>query len=127
MPVIAVMGDGTAGFHLAEFETAARESLGITVLVGNDSRWNAEHHIQLQNYGPGRTTGCTLNDDTRYDVAAQGLGCHGYCVTETGELYGVLKQCLESDMPSCINMKMPGAPAPQYRKYALQDVMEGSQ
>ncbi len=127
VPVLAVMGDGTAGFHLAEFETAARESLGITVLVGNDSRWNAEHHIQLQNYGPGRTMGCTLNEDTRYDVAAQGLGCNGYSVSKPGELGGVLKQCLDSGEPGCINMTMPGAPAPQYSKYDIQNAMGRSQ
>ena len=71
--------------------------------------------------------GCTLNEDTRYDVAAQGLGCNGYSVSKPGELGGVLKQCLESDMPGCINMTMPGAPAPQYSKYDIQSAMGRSQ
>ena len=44
-PILALMGDGTLGFHLAEFETAAREQLPFVAVVGNDQRWNAEHQI----------------------------------------------------------------------------------
>ena len=40
-PVVAVMGDGTAGFHIAEFDTAVRNHLPVIVVVGNDARWNA--------------------------------------------------------------------------------------
>ena len=114
--VIAIMGDGTAGFHLAEFETAARESLGITVLIGNDSRWNAEHHIQLQQYGPSRTLGCELSAETRYDLAASGLGCEGVLITDLSALPSALANGLASSTPTCINVIMPGAPAPQYNQ-----------
>ena len=39
--VLAFMGDGTIGFHLAEFETAVRKPPGYSG-NGNDLKWNAE-------------------------------------------------------------------------------------
>jgi len=36
-PVIAVMGDGTFGFHMAEFDTAVRYNLPVIAVVGNDA------------------------------------------------------------------------------------------
>src|SRR6185436_1390487 len=45
-PVFAVLGDGTIGFHLAEFETAVRRGLPFVAILGNDARWNAESEIQ---------------------------------------------------------------------------------
>ena len=47
-PVFAVLGDGTIGFHIAEFETAARRGLPFVAMLGNDARWNAESQIQLR-------------------------------------------------------------------------------
>ena len=79
-PVIAVMGDGTFGFHMAEFDTAVRYSLPFVAVVGNDATWNAEYQIQLREYGAGRTHGCELLP-TRYDLVAAALGGHGELVT----------------------------------------------
>ena len=53
-PVLAVMGDGTFGFHMAEFDTAVRYGLPFVAVVGNDAAWNAEHQIQLRDYGAER-------------------------------------------------------------------------
>ncbi|MCJ7838630.1 MAG: thiamine pyrophosphate-binding protein, partial [Burkholderiales bacterium] len=44
--IFALMGDGTVGFHFAEFETAVREKTPFVVVIGNDECWNAEHQIQ---------------------------------------------------------------------------------
>ena len=66
-PVVAVMGDGTFGFHMAEFDTAVRYDLPIIVVVGNDARWNAEYQIQLRQYGAERAKNCDLLP-SRYDA-----------------------------------------------------------
>ncbi len=117
--VVAIMGDGTVGFHLAELETAAREQLGITVLVGNDSRWNAEHLIQQQKYGPDRTFACELTADTRYDLAAIGLAGDGCFVEDLSQLHGALSQGVKNSRPVCVNVKMPGTPAPRYTRFDI--------
>ena len=109
--VVALMGDGTVGFHLAEFETAARTGVPFVVVIGNDERWNAEHLIQLREYGADRTIGCTLSG-ARYDLAAEALGCHGAYVTDPDELDDALARAFQSGRPACVNVAIKGLPAP---------------
>ncbi|TDT77043.1 acetolactate synthase-1/2/3 large subunit [Litoreibacter halocynthiae] len=109
--VFALMGDGTVGFHFAEFETAARAGLPYIVVIGNDERWNAEHQIQLRDYGPDRLIGCELSG-ARYDAAAKGLGAHGEYVTDLAELDAALDRAVQSGKPACVNVQIEGLPAP---------------
>ncbi len=57
---MAVLGDGTFGFHMAEFDTAFRYGLPFVAVVGNDARWNAVYQIQLRQYGAERARHCDL-------------------------------------------------------------------
>ncbi len=109
--VVALMGDGTIGFHLSEFETALRCNTPFVTIVGNDARWNAEYQIQLRDYGPDRLIGCELGD-TRYDLAVVGLGGHGEHVADLNELAGAIRRALQSELPSCIDVRIEGLPAP---------------
>ena len=109
--VFVLTGDGSLGFHLSEFETAAREGTPLVVVVGNDQCWNAEHQIQLRRYGPDRLIGCALSG-ARYDQAATGLGGHGEHVTDLAELDAALGRALASGKPACVNVAMAGLPAP---------------
>jgi acetolactate synthase-1/2/3 large subunit len=110
-PVFVLLGDGTAGFHFAEFETAVRTALPFVAIIGNDSYWNAEHQIQLNSFGSNRTFACDLTP-ARYDQAAAGLGAHGEHVTTATELAPALERALASDLPSCLNVTLDGQPAP---------------
>src|SRR4029453_3207214 len=92
-PVIAVMGDGTFGFHMAEFDTAVRSNLPFVAVVGNDATWNAEHQIQLREYGANRTHGCSLLP-SRYDLVATALGGHGELVTSAAALGPALERAI---------------------------------
>ncbi|MDB6176228.1 thiamine pyrophosphate-binding protein [Paracoccus sp. Z330] len=109
--VFALMGDGTVGFHLAEFETAARVGVPYVVVIGNDMRWNAEHQIQLRDYGKDRLIGCELSG-ARYDLAAMALGGHGEYVTDLADLDNALTRAVQSGKPSCVNVMIEGLPAP---------------
>lgn len=109
--VVALMGDGTIGFHLSEFETALRCKAPFIAVVGHDARWNAELQIQLRDYGPDRLIGCEL-DDTRYDLAVAGLGCHGEHVALAEELPGAFQRAMNSGLPACINVRIEGLAAP---------------
>ena len=79
--MFAVLGDGTIGFHLAEFETAVRRGLPFVAVLGNDARWNAESQIQLRDYGANRMHGCELLP-ARYDQVVAALGGHGEFVEQ---------------------------------------------
>ena len=112
--VVAVLGDGTFGFHALELDTAARYGLPIVTVVGNDARWNAEHQLQIQHYGAGRTVGCELRP-TRYDRMAEALGAHGELVEQAEDLDAALARAVKSGLPACVNVTIDGLPAPTYR------------
>lgn len=114
VPVIAVMGDGTAGFLLAEYETAVREAVGFIALIGNDSCWNAEHQIQIRDFGADRTHGCTLSQMARYDIAATGLGATGLLVADgrVESLMDGLAAAQRTQGPVCVNIRIRPVPAP---------------
>ncbi|WP_336487012.1 thiamine pyrophosphate-binding protein [Methylobacterium nigriterrae] len=110
-PVVAILGDGTFGFHMAEFDTAVRHALPIIVVIGNDARWNAEYQIQLRSYGVERAKHCELLP-SRYEQVAVALGGHGAWVTSAEELPAALEAARASGKPACINVMIDGVPAP---------------
>jgi thiamine pyrophosphate-dependent acetolactate synthase large subunit-like protein len=112
-PVIAALGDGTFGFHPLELDTALRYELPIVAVVGNDARWNAEHQLQLQHYGPARAVACTLRP-TRYDRVAEALGGHGEHVERPEELPGALQRAVAAGKPAVVNVMIDGVPAPTF-------------
>lgn len=115
--VVAMLGDGAFGFHLAEFDTAARARLPFTAVVGNDACWNAEHQIQLRTYGRERAHGCELLP-TRYDRAAAALGGHGEHVERASELAAALERARGSGLPACVNVMIERLPAPAVARAA---------
>jgi acetolactate synthase-1/2/3 large subunit len=115
-PTLALMGDGSFGFHMAEIDTASRHGLPFVAVVGNDSRWNAEHQIQLRDYGANRAHGCELAPGTRYDLVATALGGHGELVTEAADLAPALDRAFASGRPAVVNVVIDGQPAPNIRR-----------
>jgi acetolactate synthase-1/2/3 large subunit len=111
--VVAMLGDGTLGFHLSELDTAVRHGLGYVAVIGNDATWNAEYQIQLRAYGKERAKGCELLP-TRYGAVAQALGAHGEDVDRPGELQGALQRAVASGKPACVNVMIERLAAPKY-------------
>lgn len=114
VPVFAMMGDGTAGFLLAEYETAAREGAAFVAVIGNDNLWNAEHQIQIREFGADRTHGCGMSPAARYDAAAAALGAHGEFVADgaAAALDAALERAQASGGPACVNVRIRPVPAP---------------
>jgi acetolactate synthase-1/2/3 large subunit len=113
-PVFVVLGDGTIGFHLAEFETAVRRKLPFVAVLGNDAMWNAESQIQLREYGAKRMHGCDLTP-ARYDLAVAALGGHGEHVEKPENLPGAIERSLASGKAACINVMIESIAAPVIR------------
>jgi acetolactate synthase I/II/III large subunit len=112
-PVVALLGDGTFGFHALEIDTALRYGLPFVVVVGNDARWNAEHQLQLKHYGAERTVACSLLP-TRYDRVAEALGGHGEHVERAAELPAALERAVASNKPAVVNVVIDGVAAPTF-------------
>jgi acetolactate synthase-1/2/3 large subunit len=114
--ILACMGDGTFGFHMAEFDTAVRHNLPFVCVVGNDGKWNAEYQIQKRDYGADRAHGCELASATRYDLVASALGGHGEFVTRFEELHPALERAFASNRPAVVNVVIEGLPAPNLKR-----------
>jgi thiamine pyrophosphate-dependent acetolactate synthase large subunit-like protein len=113
--VVVVMGDGSFGFHMTEFDTAVRYGAPFVVVLGNDAGWNAEHQIQLREYGRDRAHGCELLP-TRYDRVVEALGGHGELVTRADELRPAVARAIASGKPACVNVMIARVPAPVIRR-----------
>jgi acetolactate synthase-1/2/3 large subunit len=113
--VVALLGDGTFGFHAAEYDTAMRYGLPFVAVVGNDARWNAEYQIQLRTYGAKRAIGCELAP-SRYDLVAAALGGHGEHVIREEDLPAALQRAFRSGQPACVNVMIDGVPAPDINR-----------
>lgn len=114
-PVVAVMGDGTFGFHCAEIDTAVRYDLPFVLVVGNDARWNAEYQIQLREYGRDRARGCELLA-ARYDEVCKAFGGFGEQVTRAEELLPAARRAAQSRRPACLNVMIEGLAAPNVKR-----------
>ena len=113
--VVAMLGDGTFGFHCAELDTAVRHGLAYLAVVGNDACWNAEHQIQLRSYGAARARNCELLP-TRYDRVATGFGAHAEHVARPSELADALERAARAGRVACVNAMIERLPAPVYHK-----------
>ena len=105
------MGDGAAGYHLAEFETAVRHNLGFIAVIGNDARWGAEWHLQADRYGPDRTFDTDLTP-ARYDLAAAGFGARGFHAENVEEFTRALAAAAGLAVPACIDVHIQSVRSP---------------
>lgn len=110
-PIITVVGDGTFGFHMSEFDTAVRHNLPFVAIVGTDAMWNAESQIQLRDYGAQRMHGCSLLP-TRYDQVVTALGGHGEMVDDAAALPAAIERAIASGKPACVNVMIEPIAAP---------------
>lgn len=117
--VVVMMGDGTAGFHLMELDTAVREGASVIAVIGNDLRWNAEHLIQMRTYGPQRLIGCELSPTARYHDVASALGGAGFASYDVDSLAYALKGAANSGLPACINVSLAGEAAPAFNAASM--------
>jgi acetolactate synthase-1/2/3 large subunit len=113
--VVAMLGDGTFGFHAAEIDTAVRGKLAYVAVVGNDSCWNAEYQIQLRSYGAALARGLDLLP-TRYDRVAAAFGAHGEQVERPAKLAPALARAAGAGRTACINVAIERLPAPVFRR-----------
>jgi acetolactate synthase I/II/III large subunit len=101
--VVCVIGDGSVGLNFAEFDTALRHNLPVTVVINNDMQWGMSKHGQVLAWGPGNTVATELGV-IRYERAAQGLGAHAEFVEHASQIASSLKRALDSGRAACVNI-----------------------
>jgi acetolactate synthase-1/2/3 large subunit len=97
--VVCVTGDGAAGFNVMELQSAAREGVKLTVIVMAEGEWTMEIPNEMARYGATFGTGM---GEVRWDLVAQGLGCHGEYVQSMAELPAALERARALDRPALV-------------------------
>ena len=113
--VIAITGDGSLGFYLAEMDTAVRHKLPIVLIVGNDAGWGLERELQSfanQADSTGSTTVACELAPARYDLVMKAFGGEGETIERLDQVRPALDRALASGVPYCLNVKIRGARSP---------------
>ena len=100
--VVCVTGDGAAGFHFMEMQSAARDNIKVVTVVFAEGAWTMEEPNELMRYG--KTFG-TSQGTIRWDKAAEGLGCDGFYAEGIEEVESVLEQARKSPRPAVVCLK----------------------
>lgn len=106
VPAVAVVGDGGFQFTLQELATAVQFRLGIPIVIFNDSTYSAVKDEQVRTR-EGRTAAVDLvNPD--YVRLAGAYGIPGVRATTPCELEGAIREALEIDRPTIIDVPIAG-------------------
>jgi acetolactate synthase I/II/III large subunit len=97
--VVCVTGDGAAGFHFMEMQSAARERMKVTVIVFAEGSWSMEIPNEQMLYG--KNFGTEMGT-VRWDVVAHGLGCEGLYAETIGEVESALARARDLPGPVVI-------------------------
>ena len=100
--VVCSTGDGAAGFNIMELETAVREQVKITVVVNAEGSWSMEEMLHLEADVPEDRYRSTFMSPTRWDVVAEGMGCHGEYVDDVAQLLPALQRARQEERPSLV-------------------------
>lgn len=100
--VVCVTGDGAAGFNAMEWQSAAREGLRLTFVVFAEGAWTMEEPNELALYG--RTFG-TEQGTVRWDIVAEGLGCHGEYADSPDDVPAALLRARDCDGPAVVCLR----------------------
>lgn len=99
---VVLTGDGAAGYHVMEMQTAAREKIKVTVVVFADGQWSMERINATERWG--RTFGTAIGP-IRWDTVAEGLGCRGVYVETIPDLAQALAEAKAGDAPTLIHAR----------------------
>jgi acetolactate synthase-1/2/3 large subunit len=97
--VVCVTGDGAAGFHFLELQSAVREGLALTVVVCAEGSWTMEIPNEQMLYG--RTFGTEMGE-VRWDRVADGLGCASFFVERAEDLGAALDAARAAQRPAVV-------------------------
>ena len=102
-PVALFLGDGAAGFHIAEFDTMVRHRLPVTTIVFNNACWGMSQHGQELVFGRQHLAVVKLAE-TDYQDVARAFGGHGEKVTRFADIGPAIRRAQAQELPSCINI-----------------------
>jgi acetolactate synthase-1/2/3 large subunit len=110
-PVLAVVGDGSLGYHVSEFETISRLNLPVVCVVGNNHAWGLEYNLQAALYGSEYVVASRLGE-VHFASVASAMGVRSYSVATLNELELRVRESLADAVPTLIEVQVTLAPSP---------------
>ncbi|GAA2849370.1 thiamine pyrophosphate-binding protein [Pseudonocardia halophobica] len=99
--VVQVVGDGSVGFNVQEFDTMVRHGLPVVTFVNSNCAWGISAHSQDALAGRRVVSDLPL---TNFHEVMRAFGGYGELVTETAELGPAFRRAVESGLPACLNV-----------------------
>jgi acetolactate synthase I/II/III large subunit len=100
--IVALLGDGAAGFSLMDADTLVRHDLPVVMIVGNNGLWGLEKHPMQAVYG--WDVACDLQPACRYDEVVRALGGAGETVLDPEEIGPALDRAFSAGVPYLVNV-----------------------
>jgi sulfoacetaldehyde acetyltransferase len=117
-PSIAYVGDGAWGMSLAEVMTCVRENIPAVAVVFNNGQWGAEKRNQID-YFDNRFLGTNLVNPNFADVA-KAMGANGISVDSEDQVGDALREAIESQQPTVINLYLTETLGDPFRRDAFK-------
>ncbi|WP_028659345.1 thiamine pyrophosphate-binding protein [Nocardioides insulae] len=104
-PILLVTGDGSAAFHIAEFDTMVRHGIPAVTVVFNNLVWGMSIHGQEAVYGEGGVA-VTRLADSAYEQTAVAFGGYGERIGRLEDLGPALEKAFLAGVPVCLNVEI---------------------
>jgi acetolactate synthase-1/2/3 large subunit len=114
--VFGLTGDGGAGYHLGDLETALRLKIPATVIVLNNCSLAFEYHVQKYVHGELCPEASEFLDVPFADVARV-FGAYGERVTAADQLISALRRAEESGKAAIIDVVVSRELPPPVTRY----------
>jgi len=101
--VVCITGDGGAGYHLADIETAVRYKLPLVIIVLDNMSLAFEYHEQKYRWNGNVVAEANDFGAVDFALAAKALGAKGFTANDRATFRDAIKQALELDGPSVIH------------------------
>ncbi len=101
--VVCIVGDGSVGLNIQEFDSMVRHNLPILTIVLNNKAWGMCVHGQRSMFGENRLVATTLGE-SRYEKVAEGFGCFAAYADNLDDIGPAVRAALDTGKPACLNI-----------------------
>jgi acetolactate synthase-1/2/3 large subunit len=109
-------GDGGAGYHIMELDTAVRHRVAVIIVVLNNGGLAFEYHLQKHREHH-VVPGVNEFGDCDYAAVARALGARGVSVDSRAGLEAALREALDASTPTLIDVRVDMEAVPPLRMY----------
>lgn len=104
--VVCVTGDGGAGYHLSDIETAVRYRAPVVIIVMDNQSLAFEYHEQKYRWDGNVVAEANDFGPVDFALAAQALGAQAFTVGDRAQFKKALQQALVAQGPTVIHARI---------------------